>query len=310
MPRPLLVGTDYSGMETPLLALRALRVKHRHLFSSDVCPKALSVIEEKFQPEVIFTDALKRDPADLPPRLDLYVAGFPCQVFSSINQLTGNHRSPTDPLKHFRACVEAIKACRPTVFILENVPGLITSKGGRHFASIESTLNRLQPYEVHYLILNARDYGSPQNRERLFMVGFREGTPRGATLPPPKKAAKSFEDILERDAERQIPSPTKQKVLDACARQYRTPVFMVPNLVHMSFHGSVEPSCLTRNGRGLYWSKRKILTTLREDMRLQGIPDTFSFPENISVSAGRQLVGNAMSVDVLKCLLREVLKSC
>ncbi len=45
------VGTDYSGMETPLIALKALGVKYRHLFSSEICPKARLVIQEKFKPE-------------------------------------------------------------------------------------------------------------------------------------------------------------------------------------------------------------------------------------------------------------------
>ncbi len=58
----------------------------------------------------------------------------------------------------------------------------------------------------------------------------------------------------------------------------------------------------------MYSSKHELITTLREDMRLQGVPDSFHFPSHVSESAGREMVGNAMSVDVLKCLFRQVLK--
>ena len=69
----LRVGTDFSGMETPILALEALKVKYRHLFSSDICPIARRVIEEKFNPEVLYGDVHKRGTADLPRKLDIYI---------------------------------------------------------------------------------------------------------------------------------------------------------------------------------------------------------------------------------------------
>ena len=58
----------------------------------------------------------------------------------------------------------------------------------------------------------------------------------------------------------------------------------------------------------MYSSKYRLLTTLREDMRLQGIPDFFHFPADMSDTVAREMVGNAMSVDVLKCLFRELHK--
>jgi site-specific DNA-cytosine methylase len=315
MPRRLLrVGTDYSGMETPLIALRALGVKFRHLFSSDICPKARLVIQEKFKPETLYGDVLKRNPAELPRKLDLYVAGFPCQAFSTINQSTGNHKSPPQPLRHFGACVKAIGACKPTVFVLENVPGLVSLEGGRYIAQIKRTLGKtLGCYQVAYLSLNARGYGSLQNRERLFIVGVLENRADRVDLPPPPprpRPTQSFKSLLEKGATRPQNNPKRQKQLDACAASKSYPVFVAPNLVHLGCRPSRFPSCLTARGHGLYWSKRKIITTLREDMRLQGIPDRFRFPGKISDAAGRQLVGNAMSVDVLKSLFREVLKAC
>lgn len=303
--QPLRVGTDYSGMETPIIALRALGVRYRHLFSSDVCPKARLVIQEKFEPERLFEDATKRLPGELPEKLDLYVAGFPCQVFSSISPLAGHHRNPVRPLKHFLTCVETIEKCEPSVFILENVPRLVTTAGGHYFRKVQKVLGGLKGYRISYSILNARDYGSPQNRRRLFIVGSTKGLirPPAPVLPP-----RNFESLMERGATRAKASKRSQAILDRCARRFHGPVFMNRNLVTLVCHGSPHPPCLTAVGRGVYWSKRKIFTTLREDMRLQGIPDSFSFPSGISETWGRKLVGNAMSVDVLKPLLREALR--
>ena len=71
---------------------------------------------------------------------------------------------------------------------------------------------------------------------------------------------------------------------------------------------SKSPPTLTRRGEGIYVSGRNIVLTLREEMRLQGIPEWFSFPEGISDRQASGLVGNSMSVDVLKALFRELLK--
>ena len=98
--RPLRVGTDYSGIEAIAVALRELRQPMKHLFSSEICPHARKVIRMCFNPATLFEDALQ--PRTLPSKLDLYIAGFPCPVFSKLNSLTGKHRFVKNPLKHFK----------------------------------------------------------------------------------------------------------------------------------------------------------------------------------------------------------------
>ena len=310
MMRPLRVGTDYSGIETPLMALQALHVPYRHLFSSEICHKVRSVIEARFSPEVLFEDALKRPVSALPKKLDLYVAGFPCQVFSKLNKLTGNHSNPQNPLRHFYGCLRTIVACKPKVFVLENVPSLVTINNGKPFAKIMKRLEELADYNVTCMILNARNYGSPQNRKRLFIVAFRGRIRKGIVLPPPEVAKEAtFASIFEKNAKRRRISAHKQTMLDHCAAQYSHHVFIAPRIVNMRCQGSLYPTCLTRSGEGIYSSKHRSLSTLREDMRLQGIPDSFSFPDHISDTTGREIVGNVMCVDVLIHLFRQVLKS-
>jgi DNA-cytosine methyltransferase len=155
-----------------------------------------------FGPERLYGDVLKRNASVLPKKLDLYVAGFPCPVFSTLSSLTGRHQAAR-PLRHFAACVTAIRACRPTAFVLENVPALVKARGGSHFAEVRRALAAL-PYRVAYTVLNARDYGSPQNRKRLFIVGVRRGNAAGAVVLPPggTETTRFFQSILEKTGDR------------------------------------------------------------------------------------------------------------
>jgi site-specific DNA-cytosine methylase len=67
-------------------------------------------------------------------------------------------------------------------------------------------------------------------------------------------------------------------------------------------------ACLTRRGGGAYWSGAHILSTVREELRLQGFPDSFRFPEGLSESACRGLSGNSMSVNVLRALFKQIFR--
>jgi site-specific DNA-cytosine methylase len=310
----LRVGTDYSGIEAPIVALKRLGVGVDHIFSSEICPIARKVIEDKFRPRTLYGDALLRGPRSLPSHLDLYVAGFPCQIFSPINNITGRNRNPRRPLRHFVACLDTIRRCKPHVFVLENVPGLLTAKSGAYGAAIKRELAPLgRRYHVSLLVLNSRDYGSLQHRSRIFIVGVSKTRATSPIRPPPRVSSRrTFVDILEkgRGLERPRLSPKEKARFDRCARQYPHPVFMSKAMMGMRCSGSPHPPCLTRHGKGIYWSKRGIITTVREDMRLQGFPEDFRFPAGISNTRARELVGNSMSVDVLKALFREIFKRC
>ena len=315
----LRVGTDYSGMETPLIALQSLGVPFHHCFASEVCPKARAVIEEKFQPDVLFGDALQRKSTALPDKLDLYVAGFPCQLFSSLRHIsrarlgTKDSRAAdvADPLRHFLACLKAIRKCRPSVFVLENVPALRSYDKGRTWDIVRNALKRLRSYHVSTMVLNALDYGSPQNRARLFIVGVRcDEAAESVESPPKARKQKSFESLLETGSLGSTLSATKRRWLQRCSRDRSVsvpPFFATVNLLPFRCSFAQHPPTLTADGRGIYSSATDRVTTVREDMRLQGIPDSFSFPSSISKSWCRRLVGNSMSVDVMKHLLAECL---
>lgn len=309
----LRVGTDYSGIETPIMALDQLKVPFRHVFSSDIDPAARSVIQERFQPDILFGDATKRDPREL-PKVDLYIAGFPCQLFSVVRGSQFRQYSASTKLKHFFACVRAIQACEPSMFVLENVVGLKHSEGGNILKRIKRHLLGLGDYHLSLLDLDSRDYGSLQRRRRLFFVGVRSDRAPGPLLdvfpttgrvPPPHSFQK---DILEKNAQRRTLSPGRRRFFERCASERPFPIFMgFRNSRSCNFVSDVPP-CLLRAQGGLYWSgKGGILTTTREDARLQGIPDSFEFPEHLPDTTRRELIGNAMSVHCLRALLSDLL---
>lgn len=307
----LRVGTDYSGIETPIMALQKLKVPHNHVFSSEIDASARKVIQTRFKPGILYGNTLDRSYGTL-PQIDFYVAGFPCQLFST-NRAYDDARRKTDPLVHFYACLRTIEHTRPLAFVLENVMGLKSADNGTHFEAMKKRFEALHSYHVTIFKLNARDYGSLQHRKRLYFVGIRQDVaqqPLLRVIPLHGKQNQTFEkDIFEKQAIRRKMSPVRARFLHGCTKNIPYPVFMSLYDTRRGCEVYKLPPCLTRRGVGLFWSgKGGIVTTVREQARLQGIPDTFKFPEGMSDTTCRQLIGNAMSVDTLRALFASILK--
>jgi DNA (cytosine-5)-methyltransferase 1 len=132
------------------------------------------------------------------PKFDVLLAGFPCQPFSSIGRRQGFDHPTQGTL--FYDVVRIIKYHRPRSFLLENVKGLVNHDEGRTWQIIQETLDELD-YEIHAQILDAADYGVPQHRERIYIVGF-DRKKMGAVsfdFPPPKKRKANIGKFVERD---------------------------------------------------------------------------------------------------------------
>ena len=123
-------------------------------------------------------DARTIDPTEL-PEFDLLCGGFPCQAFS----LAGNRRGFGDPRGTlFFEVTRLAEARHPPYLLLENVPGLLSHDGGRTFAAILDALERLG-YGVEWQVLNSADFGVPQSRRRVFLVGYLDGRCAGKIFP-------------------------------------------------------------------------------------------------------------------------------
>jgi DNA (cytosine-5)-methyltransferase 1 len=119
--------------------------------------------------EVPFGDITQIDERDI-PKFDVLSAGFPCQPFSTIGKRQGFSHPTQGTL--FHDVVRIMRHQRNKAFLLENVAGLVSHDNGRTLSVIEETLTELK-YRFDYKVLDAADFGVPQHRSRIYIVGFR-----------------------------------------------------------------------------------------------------------------------------------------
>lgn len=145
---------------------------------SEINKYADQIYQSKFPTHHNYGDITKINEKELPD-FDLFVGGFPCQAFSIAGK-----RGGFDDIRGtlFFDCARILKEKQPRNFILENVKGLLSHDNGRTFATIINTLTELG-YCVEWQVLNAKNFGVPQNRERVFIVGHLGGIPERKVFP-------------------------------------------------------------------------------------------------------------------------------
>lgn len=189
------IGTSFSGIGAIEQALKQLGLNFKIEFAGDIdndCKKAYfanySIKEEQWHSDVHDFDASKYK-----GKIDLFVGGAPCQAFS----LRGKHGGFEDTRGTlFREFARIVKECQPKVFIFENVKGMLSHDRGRTWRVIKKTFEDYCGYNVYYQVLNGKDYGIPQSRERIFCVGFREET--GFKYPAPIPLEKTIYDYMQK----------------------------------------------------------------------------------------------------------------
>ena len=161
-------------------AAEDLGIKAECVGYSEIDKHAIATYKEHFDHDN-YGDATTINP-DALPVFDLLVGGFPCQAFS-----IGGKRLGFDEARGtlFFDIARILAVRQPRFFILENVKGLVNHKGGETFRTILRTLDELG-YDVQWQVLNSKDYGVPQSRERVYLVGNLGGTPRPQVFPAPR----------------------------------------------------------------------------------------------------------------------------
>lgn len=201
------VGTDFSGIGSPEQALKNLGVKHTVEFACEIDKYARQSYLANHECKTMYKDITEREFKGLSP-LDLYVAGFPCQAFSMAGKRLGFEEARGTL---FFNVAEFIKENQPKAFILENVRGLLSHDNGKTFQTIVSilsdnggTVNGQHSipyyddglgYHINYQVLNTKEHGLPQNRERIFIVGFRDYREYRFPMAEPLKL--KLKDMLE-----------------------------------------------------------------------------------------------------------------
>lgn len=126
-------------------------------------------------------------------KLDLLIGSPPCQAYSIVKR---HAIKPDDPRKSLHLIFGRFLArYRPAMFVLENVPGLLSVDGGRHFAEVLEGL-RENGYSTGHGVLNAKDFGVAQNRKRLFVIGWEKGLPNLFPAFTPIRPDWTVKDVL------------------------------------------------------------------------------------------------------------------
>ncbi|KHD06452.1 modification methylase [Candidatus Thiomargarita nelsonii] len=237
------------------------------------------------------------------PDHDILLAGFPCQPFSII----GNRKGFEDTRGTlFFEIARILAAKKPTAFVLENVKLLVGHNKGKTIKRIIETLEDLG-YHTTYKVLNALDFGLPQKRERVFIVGFRK--PSIFNWPQKKVQMKSLNDILEMEVPKQyyVSAPIRKKRLSQKLPTKELTIWHE----NKSGHISVYPfSCALRAGASYNYllvnGKRRL--TSREMLRLQGFPESFKLIS--SYTQTRKQAGNSLAVPVAQAIIERVFQAC
>ncbi|AUB84920.1 DNA cytosine methyltransferase [Candidatus Thiodictyon syntrophicum] len=161
---PLTTVELFSGIGGFRIAADSLAIST--VWANDISPLACAVYRDRFGADVLQEGDIKDLISDVPVH-DILTAGFPCQPFSAAGKKEGI-RDPRGTL--FQSIVDVIQEKQPQHFVLENVKRLLSMEHGAHFATVLSALSALD-YFIEWRILNAKDFGLAQNRERVFVVG-------------------------------------------------------------------------------------------------------------------------------------------
>jgi len=193
----LKVGTLFSGIGAFEHALQRLNIPHDIVFACDNDEYVktsyfgnYNIKENHWYDDVKKLNATKY----LSHHLDIIVGGSPCQSFSSVGKQKGLEDDRGNLIFEF---IRVVNECKPKMFIFENVKGLTTQDGGKTFEHVLTKFKELN-YTLCYDILKATDYGMPQSRQRLFLIGINAASGININFPPPKLELKlKMQDLLE-----------------------------------------------------------------------------------------------------------------
>lgn len=201
----LKVATFCSGIGSPEQALKELDIAHEIIFACEIDKYARQTYLANFEPKIMIEDMTKIDFSKPELYADVVAAGIPCQSFS----LAGKRLGEMDPRGLlFYNFYDYVKIQRPKYFIIENVKGLLSTERvfetwlellGQSVNNQHNMFNHEDSlmYNLHWTVLNSKDFGVPQNRERVFIVGIRNDLPNDFIFPAGFPLTKRLKDILE-----------------------------------------------------------------------------------------------------------------
>ena len=168
----VVIGTLFSGIGAIEHAFQRLGIKHKIAFAGDIDPfvKKSYLANHLLDENAWHDDVTEFDATRFKNKIDILVGGSPCQSFSMVGKRGGLEDTRGTLFFDF---ARIVNECRPRVFIFENVRGLLSHDSGQTWRTIQDVFMSLG-YDINTKTMNSKDYGIPQHRERIFVVGFRK----------------------------------------------------------------------------------------------------------------------------------------
>jgi DNA (cytosine-5)-methyltransferase 1 len=240
------------------------------------------------------------------PKFDVLVGGFPCQPFSSIGKREGFKHQTQGTL--FYDIARILNFHKPKAFLLENVAGLLTHDDGKTFQVVLATLSDLG-YQIEYKVLNAKDFGVPQKRERIYIIGFNKNKVRNVDFifPKPKIKMPDIGKFVEKNVDDRSISKHLQKTYIYKVNDGR------PEVINSKTKGSVKTLVASYHKiqrlTGTFVADGPTglrLLTENECKAIMGFPKNFKIP--VSRTQMYRQFGNSVAVPVVTYLAKAMLK--
>jgi len=314
------VGSDFSGVGAFNQALMRLGVNYEEEFACDMDKYARDTFIHNYgEPKYYPTNVYDREiPSE---SLDIYMTSPPCQAFSLAGKRLG--KDDKRGILFFNSH-EFIQVNKPRFFIFENVKGLLSDDNGRTFQEWVNMLGGKSvngvpvlfpyddsvPYHLYWQVLNAKNHGVPQNRERVFLVGIRDDVDNRFQFPREEHLPKRLKDVLESNVDKKydVENISNIKRLSETLAKHE-----LPNDIRMidSYNKSIHEDSICISTRinasscTHLWDTTNIRRlTPRECFRIMDFPDTFTW--KVSDSQAYKQAGNSIVVNVLYKILKQL----
>ena len=360
--KKLQVATVFSGIGAPEFALKRLGIEHDIVFACDngeidmlqtedeiaealkklptleerkeyvasqIPPKRVNAVKKSYlanydmDEEHYYHNVRFLEGEEYKGKVDLFVGGSPCQSFTLLGYQKGLEEARGTLFYEFARLVKEVE---PRVFIYENVQGLLKHDKGKTWEVVQRVFNSLG-YTIHWQVLDAVNYGVPQKRRRIFVVGFKEGG-ENFQFPPEKELKFTMQSfLLENAAEGHVKAEGKEIVVEPGGQEVPDKYFLseriLPGIMCEGTGGfSMKPEIDLEIARPLMSTMHKMhragednyVTTNgkirrlapRECLRLMGFTDDFKIA--VADTPMYKQAGNSVAVDVLMGLIEEILK--
>lgn len=249
----------------------------------DAARKTYKANYQKISPKIfedeekLFAGDITKVKAEDIPDFDILTGGFPCQPFSQAGLKKGFNEARGTL---FFDVARIMKAKQPKAFFLENVRGLLTHNEGKTFATIKRIIEEDLDYSFYYKVVKASDFGVPQHRPRLFMVGFKD-----------------------KDIDFEFPKPTELKMTMSDVWGGKVDKEIGYTLRVGGRHSGVGDR---RNWDCYIVDGEEKCMTPKEGLRMQGFPDDFIFP--VSETQAMKQLGNSVAVPAIRAVASEIVK--